>query len=144
MIRLEMTPLDPADPAPDCEGVMKLTGLEEALNGLLEDWGWWARQRTSQGYRCLSAEGRYRPPRVEDQAAPPRPIDEAICCEIEREVTHPDFPKLAHRLLKGWYVRRDSPGHIGAACAVPRDLVTSRVVWAALILRNRLKNSLDR
>jgi hypothetical protein len=122
----------------------KIMSVDDAMERLLDDWGWWARMRTSRGQRCLSAEGRYRPERVADEAMAPRMVDEAACLRIEREVTHPHFPKQAHRLLKGWYVKKDSPGHIAAQCAIPRGLVADKVAWARAILRNRLQISLDR
>lgn len=120
--------------------------IDAAMERLLDDWGWWVRERGGSGYRCRSIEGRYRREGVNDgdqvpQA--PRMVDEAACLRVERTVCHPGFPVLARTLLQGWFVRRDSMGHISARVGIPRAAFDDRLAWSAAILKNRLKINID-
>lgn len=117
--------------------------IGEDMERLLDDWGWWVRDRASNGYRCRSIEGRYRPERVPDADQAPRMVDEAACLRVERTVCHPGFPALARMLLQGWYVRRASGPRIAALAGIPRSMFEERLVWAALILNNRMKKVVD-
>lgn len=80
---------------------------DDVMDRVLEDWGRWARQRERAGYRCRSAEGRYRRERlVGDGDETPRPVDERECLAVERIVCAPSFPARARGVLKGWFVLR--------------------------------------
>ena len=109
------------------------------MDKVLDDWGWWVRDRKGSGYRCCSAEGRYRPERVpgDDERSARRLVDERQCVTVERTICHPGFPKEARIILKGWYVRRDDPRHIVAKAGIPRSWFDDRLTWAVLVARNR-------
>lgn len=114
--------------------------IDEALHVRLEDWAWWVRDRKAMGMRCRSVEGRYMPERVEDdeRRAPRRVVDVQDAATIERAISHPDMPRLAHDLLVGWYVLRVSQGQVCRRCGVPKSAWEERMGWAGRILRNRL------
>lgn len=112
--------------------------MSDAMERLLDDWGWWARQRERAGYRCRSAEGRYRRPRVGEVEDAPRVVDVRACLAVERAVCHTDFPGEARTLLKGWYVLRVSREKIAAKAGIPRASFPERLAWAVTVLGNRL------
>jgi len=115
-------------------------GIDKAMDRVLDDWGWWVRDRTGSGYRCRSIEGRYRPERVpgDDERDARRLVNEQQCVAVEKTICHPAFPKEARIILAGWYARRDSPGFIAAKAGIPRSWFQDRLVWARLVVRNRL------
>ncbi len=119
-------------------------GIDKAMDRVLDDWGWWVRDRAVMGYRCRSIEGRYRPERVADEVTAPRMVDERLCLNVERTICHPGFPCEARIILKGWYVRRDSPGFITARAGIPRSWFEDRLAWAMRVMRNRLRVSLEK
>lgn len=129
----------PHHPQPVSMGAMM--GIDTVMDRMLDDWGWWVRDRSGSGYRCRSVEGRYRPERVpgDDERSARRMVDERVCVAVERTICHPAFPKEARIILAGWYVRRDAPGFIAAKAGIPRSWFQDRLVWAVLVARNRLR-----
>jgi len=117
--------------------------IDMAMERLLDDWGWWARERQSSGYRCRSMEGRYRPERVPDADQAPRSVDEDACLRVERTVCHTGFPSLARILLKGWYVSRIGGPRIAAMAGIPKATFEAELFRAVTILRNRMKIFID-
>lgn len=113
--------------------------IDEGLHGRLEDWAWWVRDRAAAGYRCRSAEGRYRPERVDDERRQPRRlVDAQDALLMERTVSQPEFPCLARALLLGWYILRASRPQICRRCGVPLAQWEERMGWAGRMLKNRL------
>lgn len=113
--------------------------IDEALHGRLEDWAWWVRDRAASGYRCRSAEGRYRPERVDDERRQPRRlVDAKDALLMERTVSHPEFPIRARELIVGWYILRVSRAQICRRCGVPLAQWEERMGWAGRMLKNRL------
>ncbi len=117
--------------------------IDTTMDRLLDDWGWWVSHRDSGGYHCRSIEGRYRPPRVpgDEERNPIRMLDERACLNVERAVSHPEFPHLARVLLKGWYVLRISREKIAGKAGIPRSAFEDRLAWAVTMLRNRLDHA---
>jgi len=114
--------------------------IDKAMDQVLDDWGWWVRDRSGSGYRCRSIEGRYRPERVpgDDERVAARMVDERQCVAVERTICHPAFPREARIILAGWFVRKDSPGFIAAKAGIPRSWLQDRLAWAMRVTRNRL------
>jgi hypothetical protein len=110
------------------------------MERLLDDWGWWVRERLSVGYRCRSIEGRYVHERVpgEEERQPRREVDVEQCLAVERAVCHHDFPAVARGLLKGWYVRRVSREKIAGQLGIPRAAFDLELGRAVTMLKNRL------
>lgn len=117
---------------------MKPMLIDEALHVRLEDWAWWVSERTRQGYKCLSAEGRYRPPRVVEHQPAPRVVDAQDAALIERVICHPGFPAQARGLLVGWYVLRASRSQVCRRCGVTQSAFDQQMGLAGRILKNRL------
>lgn len=115
---------------------------DHVMERLLDDWGWWVRARSHGGMRCCSAEGRYRPERVDEEPQARRMVDEATCMAVERAVSHPDFPVSARGLLKGWYVLRVAREQIARRVHIPMVEFDLAMKWAVTILKNRLDISI--
>lgn len=109
------------------------------IERVLDDWGWWARQRERSGYRCRSAEGHYRRERVEDGESH-RVVDEAMCLAVERVVCRPDFPVRARGVLKGWYVLRVSLRQIARLGGFPACEFEAELHRATRMVKNLLDN----
>ena len=110
-------------------------------DALLDDWGWWVRDRASGGSsRCRSIEGRYVGPAVpgDDERQPRRMVDVQLCLAVERAVCHPGFPAQARLILKGWYVLRVSREKIAGRAGIPRAAFECELKRAVNILLNRL------
>ena len=112
--------------------------IDDALHVRLEDWAWWVADRSRSGYKCLSAEGRYRPERVAEQLPTRRVVDVHDAATIERVICHPGFPQLYRRMLVGWYVLRASQQQISRRCGVCTTAFDQQMGLAGRILRNRL------
>lgn len=112
--------------------------IEKWLDRLLDDWGWWARQRERSGYRCRSIEGRYRPERVADLLETPRVVDEQTCLAVERVVCNPGFPVRARGVLKGWYVLRVDLHQIARLGGFHHSRFEDELHLAVTMLKNNL------
>jgi hypothetical protein len=117
-----------------------MMGIDTVMDRVLDDWGWWVRDRMSVGYRCRSIEGRYVRERVpgDEERVPRREVDVEQCLAVERAVCHPDFPHVARGLLKGWYVRRVSREKIAGKLGIPRAAFEYELGRAVTTLKNRL------
>lgn len=114
----------------------------DAMERLLDDWGWWARQRERGGYRCRSIEGRYRRERVAGEADdPPRMVDEVACLAVERVVCAPGFPARSRGVLKGWYVLRVSLRQIARLGGFPACEFEGELLRANRMVKNLLDSS---
>lgn len=117
-----------------------MVAIDKAMDRVLDDWGWWVRDRLSVGYRCRSIEGRFVRGRVpgDEERQPRREVDIEQCLAVERVVCHPDFPTVARGLLKGWYVRRVSREKIAGKWGIPRSSFDYELGRAVTMLKNRL------
>jgi len=115
-------------------------GIDDAMDRLLDDWGWWARARNGSGYRCRSIEGRYMPERVpgDEDRNPRRVVDEQACLEVERVVCAPGFPVIARLMLKCWYVLRISREKITGKAGIPRAGFHVELARSVTMLKNNL------
>lgn len=117
---------------------MKPILIDDALHQRLEDWSWWVADRGRGGYRCLSAEGRYRPPRVAERLPTQRVVDVDDAARIERVICHPGFPAQARDMLVSWYVMRASRHQVCRRCGVSLAAFDQQMGLAGRILKNRL------
>jgi hypothetical protein len=119
--------------------------IEKWLDRLLDDWGWWVRERSGGVCRCRSIEGRYLPPRVagDEKRVASRLVDVASCIHVERVVCSPGFPVVARGMLKGWYVLRTSREKITGKLGIPRAAFELELERAARMLKNNLDNRLQ-
>ncbi|MDO9227154.1 MAG: hypothetical protein Q8M09_12500 [Pseudomonadota bacterium] len=111
------------------------------IERVLDDWGWWARQRERAGYRCRSAEGHYRRERVGEADDAPRAVDEVMCLAVERVVCQPGFPARARGVLKGWYVLRVSLRQIARLGGFPACEFEAELHRAQRMVKNLLDNA---
>ena len=114
--------------------------IDKAMDRVLDDWGWWVRDRAAANSRCRSIEGRYRRERVpgDDEREPRREVWVDECLAVERAVCHPSFPAVARGLLKGWYVKRISKERIAGKLGIPRSAFEHELGRAVTMLKNRL------
>lgn len=112
--------------------------IDDALHCRLEDWAYWVFDRGPAPKTCFSAEGRYRPPKDDQERKPRRAIDVDDAAIIERCITHPGFPAQARMILKGWYVLRCNSRQIARKAGIPHSRVEEMLGWSARVLRNRL------
>jgi len=114
--------------------------IDKMMDRVLDDWGWWVRDRMSTPGRCRSIEGRYVRERVpgDDEREPKRAVVIDECIAVERAVCHPSFPAVARGLLKGWYVKRISREKISGKLGIPRASFEHELSKAVSMLKNRL------
>jgi hypothetical protein len=117
--------------------------IDKAMDRLLDDWGWWVRERVGQHGRCRSIEGRYLPERVagEEERRPMRLLDVQACLAVERVVCAPGFPAVARLMLKGWYVLRIAREKIAGKAGIPRASFEYELERSVRMLKNNLDKS---
>lgn len=79
-----------------------------AIETRVENWARWANSGESGGHRCASAEGRYIPPRADQErlVRESMPIDTCDAELIESVVTR--LPTCNRRFMVNFYVRRQT------------------------------------